>query len=254
MGSFVITAGNHDLVADGGHWSYAHSLGFFDLDFPNGTRWDFPGLATECHSTILVDGQGQRYGDEHDATIVACADYEDYAFVTMDVTRAYPQLTRFVRYVLLMRPDTVVIVDDLAAPERRRFGWRVVLPGEVTSETSPTTWTTIAPDAATSLSIECLLPAEKDGFLSDLNNLSASYPSTGGHARHTCRTLTFSNLVRSTQQQFAVAMRIGRDVSAKPQITATPVYRGLRVETTSGDKQAWAIMWGEPGVGRIEIE
>jgi len=248
VGSFVVTAGGSDLVADGGSWPYGHALGMFDL---RGPRWDFPGLATECHSTILVDGQGQAYGREHDGVIVAAQDHDGWAFATVDATRAYPQLTHFVRYILLIRPDTVVVVDDLAAPERRRFGWRVVLP-HPTQRTDWPTWVTRAPEGP-SLAIRWLAPEkEAAGLMAEQTELEAVYPATSRLAEPVCSMLTISSLIRAREQHIAVAIRAGRGEPVEPRVSVTFPYRSVRIaaEMESG-AQAWSIMWGEPGVQAV---
>ncbi|HPU84139.1 MAG TPA: heparinase II/III family protein [Candidatus Latescibacteria bacterium] len=251
MGSLVINCGRHCLVADAGHWPYAHSLGFFDLDFPEGARWDFPGLATECHSTILMDGQGQQYGEGRDAVIVACADGDDYAYATVDATRAYPNAARFVRYVLLIRPATIVVVDELASPSRCRFGWRAVVPEVPVRGSSTKEWSLTTSDGSSSLSMRCLLPGEENGLLAEVSQVAASYPATNTRANPVCQTLTFSNLVRARQATFAVAMRVSHGTPLAPAIEVEHIYRGLQIHALDGGKKTWAIMWGEPGVRKV---
>ena len=250
IGSFVLVAGGHSLVDDGGHWPYGHALGFFDLGdaASSGRRWDFPGLASECHSTILVDGQGQRYGPEHDGVIVAANDGPGFAFATVDATRAYPQLSRFVRYFLLVRPDTLVVVDDLAAPDPRRFGWRAILPYPTERVAWPV-WVARVPDTALSLTIRCLAPLPEEGLIAEQTQMDVVYPATSGLAEPRTSMLTISQLIRSRERKFVVAMRVGREEPVEPEVSVEHVYRALRVTAqTPAGKRTWSIMWGEPGV------
>jgi len=253
IGSFVLTASGHNLVDDGGHWPYGHALGFFDLGTRHtvGKRWDFPGLSTECHSTILVDGQGQGYGPERDGVIAACRDDTDWAFATVDATRAYPQLARFVRYFVLIRPDTLVVIDDLVAAERRRFGWRAVL-AYPTEQVEHAKWITRVPDRDLSLTIRCLAPTVEEGIMSEQTELNATYPATGGRAQPTVKMLTVSNLIRARELKMVFAMRIGREKPLDPVARVEFPYRAVRVtvETSDGLK-TWSIMIGEPGVQRV---
>jgi hypothetical protein len=258
IGSFVLVSGGVSLVDDGGHWPYGHSLGFFDL---GARRWDFPGLATECHSTILVDGVGQSYGPEHRGVIVAARDFGTWAYATVDATDAYPQLTNFVRYFLLIRPDTVVVVDDLSAPDRRRFGWRAVLPhpvertgvGSTGEQTDcPPTWVTAPADGGPSLSIRWLAPTPDEGLMAEHTHMDAVYPSTYGLAEPSCSTLTLSPLIRSREQQMAVAMRIGHGEPIVPDVTVAEAYRSMRITAgTENGPMTWSIMWGEACVAAL---
>ena len=101
---------------------------------------------TSNHSTLLVDGIGQvgeggEWFDTH-ACIEADARPEirfvqfgkDYDWYIADVTLAYPAaagLSQFIRHVLFVRPDMVVIVDELAAVRPVRFELLYQLAGEV---------------------------------------------------------------------------------------------------------------------------
>jgi len=101
---------------------------------------------TSNHSTLLVDGIGQigeggRWFDTR-AYIEADARPEmrfvqfgkDYDWYIADATSAYPEavgLSQFIRHVLFVRPDVVVIIDELAADPPVRFELLYQLAGEV---------------------------------------------------------------------------------------------------------------------------
>lgn len=86
---------------------------------------------TEDHSTMLFKGHGQlgeqnafgsmealRFG--HHPTIVHAETTAAYDYVVGDVTRAYHPalgLTRFVRHLLLVKPDVLLVADELALRE-----------------------------------------------------------------------------------------------------------------------------------------
>lgn len=253
IGSFVLTASGHNLVDDGGHWPYGEGPEFFDLGtaLTVGRRWDYPGLATECHSTILVDGQGQVWGSERNGIIAACQDYDDWAFATVDATQAYPQLGRFVRYVLLVRSDTVVVVDDLVADCRRRFGWRAMLPYPV-ERTEGATWVTRATDTGLSLVIRCLAPTPDEGILAECTELEAFYRSRGGPVEPKAKMLTVSNLIRVQEQIMVFALRLGRNGPLNPAVTVEFPYRAVRVTVDTGNgPKTWSLMIGQPGVQQV---
>ncbi len=64
LNSFILHAHGKPLLVDQPNWPYAHYLGFFDT---KNQRWDFEGNHTIAHNTLLVDGQGQGYGEAFDA-------------------------------------------------------------------------------------------------------------------------------------------------------------------------------------------
>ncbi len=100
---------------------------------------------TSNHSTLLVDGAGQVGEGGEWFNIQACIDTDanpemrfvqfgkDYDWYTADATSAYPEavgLSQFIRHVLFVRPDVVVIVDELAAVRPVRFELLYQLAGE----------------------------------------------------------------------------------------------------------------------------
>ncbi len=86
---------------------------------------------TEDHNTMLFKGHGQlgeqaafgsaealRFG--HNPTIVHSVTTPRYDYVVGDVTRAYHPalgLTRFVRHLLFVKPDVLLVADELALRE-----------------------------------------------------------------------------------------------------------------------------------------
>jgi hypothetical protein len=101
---------------------------------------------TSNHSTLLVDGVGQIGEGGVWFDVQACIDAnaepemrfvqfgEDYDWYVADATSAYPAavgLSQFIRHVLFVRPDVVVIVDEVAAVRPVRFELLYQLAGEV---------------------------------------------------------------------------------------------------------------------------
>jgi hypothetical protein len=93
---------------------------------------------TRTHSTVLVNGRGQigegQTWFDRDAVLAAgarsaivTADHtEDWDYVVGDAMNIYPPeagLKKFHRHLLFVRPDVVVVVDDLKAASPVLFEW-----------------------------------------------------------------------------------------------------------------------------------
>jgi len=129
VGSFIVGSHGRRLVPDSGVWTYDHYHGFFDV---SGPRWDFDGNATLGHSLLLVDGQGQRYGEEHYAAIQSVELGKGADRIVCDVQPAYGTLlSRFIRYFVYLRPNIVVVLDDIASAVPRHFAWLLQYAGTV---------------------------------------------------------------------------------------------------------------------------
>lgn len=75
--------------------------------------------STRAHNTVLVNGQGQkpRSADPF-GKIIAAELGEGLDYVAGDATPAYEgRLRRAVRHVIFVKPDVVVIADELEAPQ-----------------------------------------------------------------------------------------------------------------------------------------
>lgn len=84
------------------------------------TRWAW---STKAHNAVLVNGAGQI---SHSATatgrIVHSEFTPDWDYVEGDATPAYGErLTRARRKIVFVKPDLIVICDDLAAPQPATF-------------------------------------------------------------------------------------------------------------------------------------
>ena len=79
---------------------------------------------TKAHNCILVDGQGQPAGS-HLATgrIEFLRDGGCYAVAGLDLSAAYEGLATWRRMILLVRPELVVVYDDLASDRLRAYSW-----------------------------------------------------------------------------------------------------------------------------------
>lgn len=115
--TFVIHARGRVLAADSGYYDYYGS-----------PHWQDWYKQTRAHNAITFDGgQGQLH-DTMDAKgrIVRFEHHADYDIVTGDATAAYGDaLTRAVRSIVYLRPDTVLVYDSLASKTPRTWEWNL---------------------------------------------------------------------------------------------------------------------------------
>lgn len=85
-------------------------------------NWMWETKSTNC---ITVNGAGQvPHSREGAGRIVDWSTSADFDYVAGDAGTAYgDRLTRFTRHILFVKPELVVIYDDLAAPAPSTFEW-----------------------------------------------------------------------------------------------------------------------------------
>ncbi len=102
---------------------------------PESAGYDRAGTA--YHNMILIDGQGQQRpdnADNHspeafrgtDGTLTTVAAAPDFDYAAVDATQRYSQINgieRVIRHIVYVRPDVLVMVDDLAADAPHRYDW-----------------------------------------------------------------------------------------------------------------------------------
>ncbi len=120
--SFVVTSRGERLLIDEGIWPYGHALGFFDSD--GGERWNFDGNGTIGHNTVMVDGEGQRYGADYPGRIVSFERGEEVDVAVGDATAAYGRkLKQYLRTLAFLKPDVVLVYDRISSEEPRLLEW-----------------------------------------------------------------------------------------------------------------------------------
>ena len=200
INSFIICAYGRRLVEELGLWSYAHASGFF---WDWGPRWDFDANSTLGHNTILVDGEGQRYGSQYYGRIVRFFSSKRYDYLVSEGHRAYGNLLdRFVRFLVFLKPNLIVIVDDLRSSRERRFEWLLHYSGRLVELNDELR---VINDTA-SLDVLPLKPAETDDLVIGRVERVSIYNAEEGRVRHINRYLSISPLHRKSKFQFVIAM------------------------------------------------
>jgi hypothetical protein len=113
---FAILKGGKVLALPSGGTRYPQHGSPFHTEYTQSTR---------AQNAILVNGKGQvRAGSGHGGRIAAFESTTHLGYVCGDATDAYGGLLKSGRrHVLLIRPDVIVMVDDLEAPAPAEFQW-----------------------------------------------------------------------------------------------------------------------------------
>ncbi len=103
---------------------------------------------TRGHNGILVDNLGQPFDTEAYGYIARFINGKAMSFALGDASQAYSSaeedqdagLKKFRRYILLLRPDIVIVYDDLEADHRADWEWLVHSPGKIIPDTAVNTF------------------------------------------------------------------------------------------------------------------
>ena len=82
---------------------------------------------TRGHNSVLIDGKGQTRGGEGFGWIARYLHGRKISYCLGDASNAYGDagLIRFKRHFMLLRPNTILIYDDLAADHPADWGWLI---------------------------------------------------------------------------------------------------------------------------------
>lgn len=104
--------------------------------------------ATKGHNGILIDGQGQPFNVEAYGYIKRFLNDKDISYVMGDASQAYSSraekvqtgLKKFYRHVLLLRPDILLVYDELEADHPAEWSWLIHSPGRIMMDTVGSTF------------------------------------------------------------------------------------------------------------------
>jgi hypothetical protein len=114
---------------------YIHRAGHWLA--PEREGWGLDRRATALHNALLIDGQGQyrppddreEYPEDYigcDGFLEATAGTPGFDYVAADATQRYrdsADLEDITRYVVFVRPDYLVMLDNLAADAVHQYDW-----------------------------------------------------------------------------------------------------------------------------------
>lgn len=111
--SFVLHSGGEIFAADTGYYTYYGDQNYNEVL-----------TQTIAHNSLLVNGRGQLNDATGEGRITAYFHSPRYTFMAGDASKAYGDAMRsFRRDVLLVRPNLVIIADEVAAAQPATFTW-----------------------------------------------------------------------------------------------------------------------------------
>jgi uncharacterized protein DUF4962/heparinase II/III-like protein len=120
--SFCILWGGERLFSGSGYY-----IGYGDDHFKD---WY---THTRGHNTVMIDGNGQVRGSEGYGWVGRYLHGRQITYCMGDASNAYGDagLTRFRRHIAFLRPNIVVVYDDLEADHAAEWSWLLHSPGKI---------------------------------------------------------------------------------------------------------------------------
>ena len=235
-GSLVIHAAGRELLAELEKWSYPYEgdrradgkksqPGFYDEDLQRWKRRDFDDVGALAHNLVVIEGEYPQPRTKVPARFLHREHTEAYDVAVLDTTAYYrPLATRVRRYLVWLRPDVALVVDEVRA--RRPVQARVLyhyLPREpkVAASARVTTGADsfIIANGPARLWAQSLHPARADHLvLGQEDRLTTYLPPSGLTARR--NTFVYvQNLYRKPRLVFVAALQFGRHDLARAKYT-----------------------------------
>ncbi len=99
------------------------------MDDPHRTGWY---RTTKSQNGILIDGKGQAYSNDAYGWIARFMQGDEIAYVKGDATQAYknettgePEAKKVIRHLLLLKPDLIVLYDELESDREVHWDWMI---------------------------------------------------------------------------------------------------------------------------------
>lgn len=117
-GNFTVNSRGERLIMDHGAAQYTH-------EYFSGDRWDFYRASSHGANVVLVDNADQLPGRDAAGTITDFFTSEGFDYLCLDATGAYPDFVQSIqRRVVFLKPDLLVMLDDVRADGERTYEWR----------------------------------------------------------------------------------------------------------------------------------
>jgi len=207
LGSLVIHAAGRELLAETERWPYAQATGkaggYFEKQ---GRRWDYDGNSPIAHNLALPEGRHPPFGFEARARLRHTDLGGGRELVEVDATAMHRALARRVlRLVVYLRPDVVIVVDEILAREPMRA--RCLFHYLESAETEADSFTIASGRAR--LRGYSIHPCAEDNVIIGKDERLVTYHTERGKVEVSNRCVYTENLQRSRRVVFVTALRFG---------------------------------------------
>ncbi len=240
LGSVVIHAAGRELLAELDGWPYAQHTGkaggFFEK---GGRRWDYDGNGIIGHNLVMLEGRYPPYTVPTSAGLKHADLGDECELVAVDATAMHRALARRVRrYTVFLRPDLVLLVDEVRAPERIRA--RCMFHYLDRADIGPDSFTISSGSAQ--LRGVSLFPAADHNVIIGMDERRITYHTERGRMERTNAYIYTANLHRSTDLVFVTGLQFGRKPLPEAQWTLEGDPLGNRpfsvvVRSKSGERR-----------------
>ncbi|KHD87612.1 MAG: hypothetical protein OM95_13575 [Bdellovibrio sp. ArHS] len=193
--SFVINSGGKRLAIESGYYD--------DYKTPHWLKWYHTTKAK--NAVTYDDGKGQVFYEVNNkmgsGDVTLFKHTPTYDIVSGDATSAYDgALSKAKRTLVYLRPNLVVVYDDLASTTARQWEWNIHALNQMTSSNNTQAKIT---NGSETLCIDVLAGP---GVQFSQHNIFTENPSNGGAAQWHGK---FYNATRTTNAEFVVLLNIG---------------------------------------------
>ena len=218
FGSFVIHAEGRELLAEVEKWDYPYEgrkdpkvkgakPGYYDIANKRWMRWDFDYVAATGHNMVTLEGCFPKPFIGAKARILSVEHGARHEATVIDSTCVYRPLARRVRrYVVFLRPDVVLLVDEIRAVKPARARVQFQPGGEVKWESDAFT----IKNGPAELQGVSLHPSKQDHLIIGLEDRKTTYQPPSGLTEKRLRYLYVENLCRKPRLVFVTALQFGK--------------------------------------------
>ncbi len=218
FGSLVIHAQGRELLAELEKWGYPYEgrkdpkdkrnkPGYYDMENKRWMRWDFDSVSAAGHNVVTLEGTYPQVAVGRKGRFLKRASGEGFELSVVDTTSVFrPLATRVRRYVVMLWPDIVILVDEIRArqPVRARVQYH---PADEVSVGSDTFTFTNGPACLKGTS---LYPKVEDYLVIGLDDRKTNYAPPSGIVEERNRYVYIENLCRKPRLVFISALQFGK--------------------------------------------
>jgi heparinase II/III-like protein len=218
LGSVVVFAGGKELLAENEFWPYAQlgtdrrAGGFFESD-PDGRSWNYDGNAGISHNLLTIGDRFPRRDLKARARILNADFGSGHDLVLVDATPFYrPLATRVRRYVAYLRPDVLVLVDELRT--RQKVKARVLYHFLKRAQLGDDSFT--ISNGGAELLGRTLCPSRRHNIVLGLDERRSAYNTERGLVQVENKYVYTENLHRDKRLVFVSVLAFGKKPMALP--------------------------------------